>query len=114
MKKKWTNQRVFDAVIEQLKAAGKYPEIIDYDLHAYEEHTLSSIGRDCIGRLTPGCSEGIYIDLYLEGRDDRIKLGTIKTLRYDHEGWMIMAAMMAEFQWLCSNFIWQHRNEIEI
>lgn len=113
MKKKWTNQKLFDAVIEQLKAAGKYPEIIDYDLHAYEEHVLSSIEVNCIGRLTSGCSEGIYIDLHLEGGHNRIELGTIKTLHSDHEGWMTMAAMMAEFQWLCGEFIWTHRNEIE-
>lgn len=113
MSKKWTNQRLFYAVIEQLKTAGKYPGIIDYDLHAYEKHELDSIEMSCIGRLTPGSSEGIYINLYLESRDRRTPLGTIKTLREDHDGWMTMAAMMAEFQWQCREFIWEHREEIE-
>lgn len=113
MKKKWTNQRLFDAIIEQLKAARMYPEIIDYDLSAYEERELNTIEVSCIGRLTLGSSEGIYIDLHLESYGDRIKLGTIKTLRSDHEAWMTMAAMMAEFQWQCGEFIWMHRKEIE-
>jgi hypothetical protein len=113
MKKKWTNRRLFNAVIEQLKAAGKYPGIVDYDSQAFAEHELDSIEVSCVGRLSPGSSEGIYIRLWLEDYDRRVDLGTVKTLREDHEGWMTMAAMMAELQWQCREFIWEHREEIE-
>lgn len=112
MSKKWTNKKLFSRIIEELKANNLYESIVDYDCSHYDEIEINTIYMDCVGQLTRGGSEGIYVNLFLRG-SKLIKLGTIKTLCESRNGWMLMAAMMANFQWYCNEYLRNHMDEFE-
>lgn len=112
MEMAWTNKRLFEQIVETLKESGSLPDILDYHLASYDERKITTYEVDCVGRLSRGGSEGIYVDVYLEG-EETIKLGTFKTLGDDREAWTIMGRLMADFQWECDRFINKHINEFE-
>ena len=92
-----------DSQKECLEAARTYLKriaepIIDYTLADHDERKLTNYGFDFRAVVSPGSSEGIYIDCYLEGRFDqsastRCHAGTIKTLREDVDAYRIMGAL---------------------
>ena len=88
------------------------PNILDYYLPAPIETEITTYEVDCIGSLTFGGSEGIYIDVYLEGQQN-IKLGTFKTLRENKPAWDTMAVLMGNFQYETNKFIDSHIREFE-
>lgn len=108
----WTTKRLFEQIVETLKESDSLPDILDYHLGSYDEREITTYEVDCVGRLNRGGSEGIYVDVYLEG-EETIRLGTFKTLRDDREAWAIMGRLMADFQWECERFINEHINEFE-
>lgn len=112
MKKKWTNQKLFKQIVEDLRAHGELPGILEYDMPAFEEEVVDSYELDCLGTLFFG-NEGIIVQVRLEGRAREIPLGRFKTLRDDKESWDIMAQLMADFQWECTAFIEDHIEEFE-
>lgn len=71
---KWTNVKLFSQIIKILKDRYDLPDILDYYLPAPIETEITTYAVDCIGSLTFGGSEGIYIDVYLEGQQN-VKLG---------------------------------------
>lgn len=109
----WTNKALFKKIVEKLKESGAMPDILDYSLSARKEQELTTYEVDCIGTLERGGSEGIYVDVYLEGVET-ITLGTFKTLGEDREAWTIMGRLMADFQWECNRFIDEHIDEFDV
>lgn len=92
---------LFQNTLRLVKEHGHYAEaepIIDYALADRDERKLTNYGFDFWAVISPGGSEGIYIDCYLEGRFDqsastRCHAGTIKTLREDVDAYRIMGAL---------------------
>ena len=73
MEMAWTNKRLFEQIVEILKESGSLPDILDYHLGSYDERKITTYEVNCVGRLNRGGSEGIYVDVYLEG-EETIKL----------------------------------------
>ena len=111
MKKRWTNQKLFNQIVENLREDGKLPDILEYSEPTLVEKEINPYDLDCHGTLSFGGNEGIYVDVYLAGYPKNFKLGTFKTLRDDKESWDIMAQLMADFQWECGRFINEHYGE---
>lgn len=92
---------LFQNVLRLVKEHGHYAKvepIIDYALADDDERKLTNYGFDFRAVISPGSSEGIYIDCYLEGEFDRsastlCNAGTIKTLREDVDAYRIMGAL---------------------
>lgn len=112
MKQKWTNWKLFNQIVENLREQGALPDILDYALPGYGTEKITTYEFDVVGRLNHGGSEGAYVDMYLEG-EETICLGTFKTLKEDYCSWSIMAQLMADFQWECERFVNEHINEFD-
>ncbi len=109
-KKPYTNNEVFDIIINTLKEKDTFPKNIDY--------ALSAGRRDCKeirtyefnirNSLNFGGSEGIYLDIWLEyyEKDEtkKIELGTIKTLETTREAMRYMGTLLADFVYELSDF----------
>ena len=117
MRTKWTNQKLFNQIVENLREDDKLPDILEYSRPNLEEVVINSYEFDCLGRLTFGVFEGIHVRVYLMSNFMRpaeiIELGSFKTLRDDKESWDIMAQLMADFQWECTQFINYHIEEFK-
>lgn len=111
MRTKWTNKKLFNQIVDNLREDGKLPDILEYDMPAFFEKEITTYKDVCLGSLYFGEREGIYVDVYLEGGTYSIKLGTFKTLRGNKRSWDIMAKLMANFQWECTAFIEDHVEE---
>lgn len=92
---------LFQNALRLVKDHGHYAEaepIVDYALADRDERKLTNYEFDFRAVVSPGSSEGIYIDCYLEGIFDRnastrCNAGTIKTLREDVDAYRIMGAL---------------------
>lgn len=92
---------LFQNVLRLVKEHGHYAEaepIIDYALADHHDRKLTHYEFDFRAVVSPGGSEGIYIDCYLEGKFDQSSspgchAGTIKTLREDVDAYRIMGAL---------------------
>ena len=92
---------LFQNALRLVKEHGHYAEaepIVDYALADRDERKLTNYEFDFRAVVSPGSSEGIYIDCYLEGLFDRnastrCNAGTIKTLREDVDAYRIMGAL---------------------
>lgn len=92
---------LFQNVLRLVKEHGHYAEaepIIDYTLADRDERKLTNYGFDFRAVVSPGTSEGIYIDCYLAGKFDQsastcCRVGTIKTLQEDVDAYRIMGAL---------------------
>ena len=114
-RKLYTTASFFDLIMGMLKADGKVPDILDYDLATHEPREMRDYEFDVLGQVNFGC-EGIYVDLYFrgnigDGRDMNGSFGTIKTLRADDEAFHMMAALMADFQLTAHHFINKHLDD---
>lgn len=107
----WTSEKLFYEVIERLRDVGEYPESLLEYAHAANAELVDTHHVSCFGTLCAGSSEGIYVDIYLDG-DKEIRLGTFKCLQYNHRAWMTMGWLMANFQWYCDKFIYEHMEEL--
>lgn len=111
MKTKWTNKKLFNQIVENLREDGRLPDILEYSEPAFDKVKVASYEVACLGSLGFGGSEGIYVRVSLAGDADLIPLGTFKTLKEDYESWCIMAKLMADFQWECTAFVEEHCDE---
>ena len=114
MTQKWTNQKLFKQIVENLREQGALPDILEYSEPAFFEKEITTYEDECLGSLYLGESKGIYVDVYLEGRTYSIKLGTFRTLKEDYESWCIMAKLMADFQWEFIVFINDHIEDFDV
>lgn len=115
MKKKWTNIKLFEQIVEKLREDGRLPDILEYSRPDFEEKEICSCEFDCLGKLAFGVVEGIHVRVYLMSdfmkTPEIIELGRFKTLRDDKESWDAMAQLMADFQWECTAFVEEHCDE---
>ena len=114
MAQKWTNKKLFEQIVENLRKNDELPDILEYHMPAYFEKEITTYEDECLGSLYFGESKGIRVRMYLEGHSDFIPLGILKTLRNDKESWDVMGKFMIEFQWECMRFIQEHLDEFEI
>ena len=117
-KSKWTNWKLFNQIVENLREQGKLPDILEYSRPDFEEKEIGSYEFDCFGKLAFGVVEGIHVRVYLMSDfmkpPEIIELGRFKTLRNDKESWDVMGKLMTDFQWECMRFIQEHLDEFEI
>lgn len=113
-----TTDVLFNEVIDTLIKEGKLQNI-DYAL-PYRGHEIYDIEYDIYGYLNYGGSEGIYLDLYIDGsfsedvdeKNQRLSLGTIKTLDDSDRSLREMALLMADFMIESKKFTQKHHYEL--
>lgn len=97
-----TNQTLFEKIKDILKKEGKIPSILDYFLDEnYHICEIKGYEFDIRMNVSYGC-EGIYLDLYLDGNlgygiQQKVSLGTAKTLDASDEAMRTMAVLGADF-----------------
>lgn len=107
---------LFRLIDAKLKDAGLLPDILDYGLATSKHRAVKTIYWDTIGRVNFGASEGIYLDLWLEGdigagMAEKVGLGTYKTLREDKEAFKAMSILNAEFVFAIRAFVDEHMDD---
>jgi hypothetical protein len=108
-----TTKRVMEAVFNLAKKMPEYKRaasIIDYTLAEYEGAEITKYEFNFVAATNPNCSEGIYIDCWLEGAFDNysrrfIKMGTVKTLERSQEAMMIMGELTGLLTVLAGKYI---------
>lgn len=115
--KKYTNEWLFDHIVGVLKEKNLLPDTLDYYLaEKYPIKELANYEWDTIGWLNFGC-EGIYLDMYAVGSvttqnaQEKIHLGTFKTLGESREAMYVMAKLQADFVWETKEFVNSHLDE---
>lgn len=110
----YTNEELFNAVNAALKEKGLFPAALDYGLAETSQKQIRTTEWNVIGRVTFGC-EGIYLDLwaegdvYGEGKCERVKLGTYKTLFADRTAHKMMACLGSDFVFETEEFVQKNR-----
>ncbi len=99
---------LFRAILERARADGSLAEIepiLDYylpndgkALSSEQNHPLTNYEFNFVPEISFGSSEGIYVDLYLDGDCDgsgfkRTELGVFKTLRDDLDACRLMGQL---------------------
>lgn len=114
IKRKYTNKELFYHIEEILKEKGLLPEILEYSLaENYHLKEFADYEWDIMGDLDFGC-EGIYLSVYAEGcvteqgKDEKVHLGTFKTLEAGRPALYIMAKLQADFMWETREFVNNH------
>lgn len=101
MKKPMTTEELFNKIKDILKEKGKLPSILDYGLATHRPVPIKTYEFDLINKLAHGGSEGIYLDLWIEyyvnGKKEKRRLGTFKTLHEDNDAMHVMAGLLADF-----------------
>ena len=109
MRTKWTNIKLFEQIVENLRKNYELPDILEYSKSAYKEVNVTTWAVDCLGSPSLGVDEGIDLVVYLKGESgDIIPLGEFKTLRRSRESWYSMMRLMTDFQWEWLKFIHNH------
>lgn len=117
----YRTDQLFNMVNEKLMEDGLLPDILDYSLSSRYSFPVKNVEWDCVGRVNFGGSEGIYLDLYLEGntgseevidgddvKESRILIGTYKTLLTDRDAYRAMCILQAEFVYTLKDFVRDH------
>lgn len=116
-----TNKMVFDTIIEELKAADQWPqEIIDYALASGDNVELRSAEIHPFFKLDFGGSEGIYLDIYVDGEElkyastgeEQVYLGCVKALEESEDAFRRFAVLGADFQLKLNAYIYKHHDEL--
>lgn len=99
---------LFHAILDRMQEDGcmaVIQPILDYylpnkgePLHSEEDTELTDYRFDIVPRMNFGASEGIYVDLYLEGSCDATdrklaRIGCFKTLRTDLDACRLMGEL---------------------
>lgn len=117
-KKKYkTSDDLFREVNESLRAKGLLPEILDYGIPSGLGAPIRDICFNVIGIVDFGGSEGIYLDIYIDGDigtgdTQRLRIGTYKTLEEDKEAFKTMSDLNVEFVFEAKNYVSEHRDEL--
>lgn len=113
-----TNTVMFDTVWSVIEKIDELKEVIDIlDYHIAEKYAVTYVMNDMevVALVNTGGSEGIYIDVYLTHHErvgEKIKLGTIKTLREDLEAYMLMGKLAGALTIVSENFLNYNYDEI--
>ena len=96
-----TTSELFSTIKNILKAKGRLPNILDYDIATTKQVPIKTCEFLLRSHLMYGESEGIYLDLWVEmlinDKKEICKLGTFKTLDSDAEAMYVMAKLLADF-----------------
>lgn len=101
--KPYTTHELFDEIDNLLHQEGMIPADLEYALFSGEENQeIRTYFWDVIFHVRFGGSEGIYLDLLLDGDiagngSTVCRFGTYKTLNSDDESFRIMAVLGANF-----------------
>ncbi len=104
-KKPYMQSELFDTIVARLKEKGLLPSILDYsNADRYSsDRPITNYEFDFGNSLKYGGSEGIYLDIYIDGYDYNEKehyrrhIGTFKTLYEDNASMRTMALLLADF-----------------
>ena len=120
-RKKWTAEELFRLVDKTLMEKGLLPqEILDYGCAGIRKVFILSEEFEIIPRVSFGGSEGIYLDIVLEAgykpcvfstTEEKIRLGTYKTLSTDRESYRRMSLLGAEFVCELRDYVAGHMDE---
>lgn len=118
MKKKlYTNETLFNTIVNILKEKGLLPDILDYDLSDRNITDIKTCEWDCTADLRFGGNEGIYLDVYAEGSlgsgNTKTRLGVFKTLGESKEDFYKMAKLQADFIWEVRDFVNQNLHDFD-
>lgn len=110
-----TNQTLFEEIRDILEKEGKIPVILDYFLDEYYRKEIRSYEFDICMSIGYAC-EGIYLDLYLDGElgygeQQKVGLGTAKTLESSDEAMRTMAVLGADFISTGTRYIKEHLDD---
>ena len=102
--KPYTVKEFFEKVKEKICNEGNWSDGIDYALPENKELEIRSSEFSVVSQVAYGGSEGIYLDIYLDGSIDekqekysRIRIAVIKTLSESREAMRIMAKLGADW-----------------
>ena len=114
MRTKWTNIKLFNQIVENLREQGKLPDILEYSEPAFNEMGVGTWVEGCVdSRFFEKRRGGFHLIIYLVGESNIVKLGTFKTLKDDYESWTIMVRLSDDFQQECMRFINEHMEDFE-
>ena len=93
-KKPYTGSELFEEICKRIPRL----DILDYSLGSSKDVEIKGYDFDFGNHLSYGGNEGIYITMYAEfSNEERIHLGTFKTLREDRAALEQMAKLLADF-----------------
>ena len=107
----YTTTELFDAVCQKLKDLGQMPEILDYHSGSHNPEPIKYYEYKINAALNSGGSEGVYLDIGInlwllpESKEERLHLGTFKTLRNDAEAFRTMGELLGDFVYQTEKFI---------
>ena len=108
-KKLYTNETLFNTIVNILREKGLLPDILDYDLSDRHITDIKTCEWDCTADLRFGGNEGIYLDVYAEGNigdgHEKVRLGVFKTLGESKDYFYQMAKLQADFIWETREFV---------
>ena len=117
-RKKFSAKQLFNLIDSMLEEKGLKPDILDYGLGGDASQMILSEEFDAVPRVTFGGSEGIYLDITLEGSErtfstgkDVLRLGTYKTLGTTKEDYIKMSLLGVEFVFALRDYVEQHMDE---
>ena len=114
MRTKWTNIKLFEQIVENLRKNDELPDILEYSEPAFNEVNVTTWAVDCLGSPSLGVDEGIDLVVYLkEESGDIIPLGEFKTLQMSRASWYSMMRLMTDFQWEWLKFINEHMEDFK-
>ena len=106
-----TNNDMFYTIKKMLET--KYEEyasaasILDYAIPCHNEVPLKSETwfPEIIANVSPGSNEGIYIDWLLQFEDEKIRIGTLKTLEESIDGYIAMGKISGMLIWASDQYL---------
>lgn len=114
----FTNITMFNTVVEYLKsldALSDAIDILDYNFAARRPVDLiQDRDYEIFTHVNTGGCEGVYIDCYLENGDEKIALGTFKTLEEGMEGYMLLGKLAGTFVLAGDNYLWFNEHKFKL
>ena len=118
-RKKHSTKELFELIDKMLEEKGVKPDNLDYGLGGDALCIILSEEFAIVPRVVYGSSEGIYLDIRLEGtegfvstgNENIVTLGTYKTLGESKEDYIKMAIIGAEFFFTLREYINSHSDE---
>lgn len=108
-KQHYTNADLFYIILNKLKENDLLPSILDYSQGWNDPASIDTDEWDCLFHVAFGCSEGIYLTVYMEGNIgkgiNRLNLGTFKTLYDSKEAYKTMSDLGVEFVFALRKFV---------
>lgn len=122
-KKPYRGNEFFDIIKNVLVETQKLPVILDYSLEDRSAFGYEMIDSEVEMKMDVrfGGSEGIYLDIYLVGVfrqmeehvEEKIRIGTFKTLHESDDAFRMMALLGADFILAAKKYVREHSLDFE-